>query len=64
MDRKMRNEGESCCGKQVSDPALVDPGTGVGGGRNVLLGIAECAPPGGGAKDVKLIPAACDALAF
>ena len=29
-----------------------------------MFGTAECAPPGGGAREVKLIPAACDALAF
>ena len=48
----------------MRDPALLEPGTGVGGGRKVLLGTAECAPPGGGARDVKFIPAACEAFAF
>jgi hypothetical protein len=30
--------------------------TGVGGGKNAFCGTLLCAPPGGGAKDVKLIP--------
>ena len=28
----------------------------MGGGKKALDGTLECAPPGGGAKDVKLIP--------
>jgi hypothetical protein len=65
LSNKCWDDGESCCGKEVRDPPPpVDPGTGVGGGRKELFGTAECAPPGGGAKDVKLIPAACDALEF
>ena len=62
---KCWDDGDNCCGKEVSDPAApMDPGTGVGGGRKELLGTAECAPPGGGARDVKLIPAACEAFEF
>ena len=52
---KCCEEGDSCCGKEEEPPPAA-PGTGVGGGRNALLGTALCAPPGGGAKDVKFIP--------
>ena len=64
LNSKCWDEGDSCCGKQFSEPVFEEPGTGVGGGKKVLFGTAECAPPGGGAREVKLIPAACDAFAF
>mmetsp|Transcript_50506 Transcript_50506/g.76864 ORF Transcript_50506/g.76864 Transcript_50506/m.76864 type:complete len:135 (+) Transcript_50506:271-675(+) len=54
-NNKCWDEGESCCGNVAKAPPM-EPGTGVGGGKKVLLGTALCAPPGGGASEVKLIP--------
>ena len=55
-NNKCWEDADSCWGKEDRLLLLPVPATGVGGGKNALLGTAEWAPPGGGAKDVKLMP--------